>query len=126
MNGVTRAKRRPAEMGGPTLGRRMHVPDAIERHAALCELGEDPHDHCECGLPMAPGADRCPMCREEGLDPIGRASGSDLHWDGKSYPSRRRRRLGNSDPDGYIALLSAIVRPPGAAGVSAGGDVDDG
>jgi hypothetical protein len=108
------------------LGRRVLVPDTLERHATLCELGGSPHDHCECGLPMAVGADLCAVCMAEGLDPIGPAPRSDLQWDGKSYHSRRCRRLVTSDPDGYMAVLAAILRAPGAAVLADEGDVDDG
>jgi hypothetical protein len=93
----------------------MSVRDGTDRHEALCDMDSVPHDHCDCGLPMAPGGDRCTLCDLDGLDPkVHRAGGraSDLKWDGKSYPSWRRRRLAVPNPDGLIALVTAILRPP--------------
>jgi hypothetical protein len=89
--------------------------DAAAHHSALCEMGERPHDHCDCGLPMPLSARRCTLCRLEGLEPkVGRPTPDTtcLRWDQRSYPSRRRRRLAAPDPDGLIALLVAILRPP--------------
>jgi hypothetical protein len=65
-----------------------------------CEMGHRPHDHCECGLPMALGASRCRLCELEGLSPI---------W---SHPSRRQRRVVGPDRRAYWSLLAAVLTPP--------------
>jgi hypothetical protein len=80
----------------------------------LCALAAHPHAHCSCGLPMAPGADVCVLCGRERLDPIEqpRRRGADdpAAWDGLSYPSRRRRRIGG-DGDGYRQLIEVVLQP---------------
>lgn len=86
----------------------------LDRHADLCVLGDRPHDHCICGMPMAPGADRCVLCDLEGLAPVIRRPPPDPAtdgWDGRSYPSRRQHRLSAPISDGLIALLKAVFDP---------------
>jgi hypothetical protein len=93
--------------------------EGLSGEAGLCEMGNRPHAHCHCGLPMPPGGGQCALCQLEGLDPkvLRRPNGAkSLRWDGRSYPSRRRRRIAAPDPDGLIALLTAILRPPVEAG----------
>jgi hypothetical protein len=83
-------------------------------HPDKCELGEQPHGHCVCGLPMAVGADRCLQCDHEDLAPVRVRSSapSDAdRWDGRSYPSRRRRRVANPDPDVYQRFLAVVLGP---------------
>jgi hypothetical protein len=77
---------------------------------ALCALGTRPHAHCICGLPKPIGAALCALCRREGLVvvPLG-ASDYEDEWDGRRYPSLRRRRF--ADSAGYEGLLAAILSP---------------
>ena len=69
------------------------------------------HNHCVCGLPCNRRRTLCNLCREEGLVRV-----RNLHtfaalrvpWDGKTYFSRRRRRLTSRNPDSYQMLAWAI------------------
>jgi hypothetical protein len=77
----------------------------------LCDLGGTAHNHCVCGLPTLEGAELCGLCRAEGLLPAAAVDSprADLIWDGRSYPSRRVRRLGFPDEEAYARLLGAIL-----------------
>jgi hypothetical protein len=98
----------------------------------LCALAGHPHAHCTCGLPMAPAAEGCQLCRRERLDPVGlrrrRRTGDSEAWDGLSFPSRRRCRIGSGDRERYRHLIAAVLRPeePDSLRVQpAGGEADD-
>jgi hypothetical protein len=99
------------------------LADGLICHPDQCELGVRPHDHCVCGLPMALGADRCALCDHEDLAPaVARPAPHPLadRWDGRSYPSRRRRRVAGSDPDAYQRLLAVVLRSPATKALSDG------
>ena len=86
------------------------APDSCD--PALCALGNEPHRHCPCGLPMAVGATLCAACIEEGLQPKGLKAASYLEaWDGRSYPSFRLNRPTDIPTDRYHDLLQMIVGP---------------
>ena len=73
---------------------------------------------------MAIGADRCVQCNREDLAPVrvGRAAaGGADRWDGRSYPSRRRRRVANPDPDVYVRFLAVVLGPELRNGVETEG-----
>lgn len=81
----------------------------------LCALSGHPHAHCACGLPMAPAADVCPLCGLERLDPVDqrrrrRGAADPEAWDGLSYPSRRRNRIGGRDPDRFRQLITVVLQ----------------
>jgi hypothetical protein len=75
--------------------------DGSGRHP-IC-MTQVPHRHCECGLPMASGASQCALCRIEGTMPD---DYDGMIWDGRSYGSKRRRRI--TAPGMLQALATAI------------------
>jgi hypothetical protein len=87
----------------------------------LCALAEHAHGHCSCGLPMAATAEACQLCIHERLDPLElpRSRGADEPeaWDGLSYPSRRRRRIGTENREMYLQLIAFVLRPEGPEGL---------
>ena len=78
-----------------------------------CELGDEPHDHCACGLPMRPGQILCAICQREGASftPGATTYIEDEAWDGVSYPSRRAFREPRPFPEAYEHLLLATLAP---------------
>jgi hypothetical protein len=79
---------------------------------ALCALGDEPHAHCLCGLPMAAGATLCDLCRAEGLHrDLSVMPASRTEWDGVTFPSLRIHRPTDIPLDRYDALLGAILGP---------------
>jgi hypothetical protein len=83
----------------------------------LCALAGQPHLHCACGLPMAPGEATCALCQMEELDPVEhptrRVADDPLAWDGRSYPSRRQHRVRCGAVDAYQHLLLMVLRTEG-------------
>jgi hypothetical protein len=85
----------------------------------LCALVGQPHLHCACGLPMTPGEATCALCGMELLDPDpaerrSRDTADDpLAWDGRSYPSRRRHRVGCGAVEAYEHLILMVLRAEG-------------
>lgn len=94
----------------------LRMREWLECHPSQCGLGDRPHEHCVCGLPMATSADRCQQCESEDLDPVSTNSSVDPddpdRWDGRSRPSRRRQRRLCPDPDAYRRLLEAVLVVP--------------
>jgi hypothetical protein len=81
-------------------------------HPRLCVEGRKPHEHCVCGLPMAPGAATCELCQLEGLEPERSLTDDEREaWDGRRYASWRRRRRVGPSPARYTSLLAAIFAP---------------
>ena len=76
--------------------------DGSDRNCATVEL----HRHCVCGLPMTLDAEVCDLCLSEGLIEEGPLE-SDV-WDGKTYPSRRRKRQPSRHPENYLLLAKAV------------------
>jgi hypothetical protein len=97
--------------------RAAHLADSREEtdrcHARSCEVGTRRHQHCCCGLPMRGGAAVCRWCDAEGLDPTPDGEMPDeedpFAWDGRRYPSRRRRRISAPDEEGLRRLLVAVL-----------------
>ncbi len=126
----------PAAKGPAEVSRRqglgqeaqVHVADSREEtdrcHPRSCELGTRQHQHCSCGLPMRVGAAVCRWCDAEGLDPTPETEMSDadpLAWDGRTYPSRRRRRISAPEDEGLRRLLVAVLAAGGQLGEPATG-----
>lgn len=78
-----------------------------------CGFAERPHAHCACGMTMPSSAARCDLCAMEGLDPAidaSLAAEPEIDaWDGRSYPSRRRHRVGRADAELYEQLLLVVL-----------------
>jgi len=107
----------PASVSEPVVDGRPWAADGVPELPCTprrCELGAEPHEHCVCGLPMAPGAPCCHLCVQERLDLDQVVASDDADpWDGSSRPSRRRRLRPGPNPLGYVVLLSAILDPRG-------------
>lgn len=69
------------------------------------------HNHCVCGLPCNRRRALCNLCRQEGLvrsRQLDTYEARRVAWDGRTYYSRRRRRITTSNPDSYMYLAWAM------------------